>query len=77
MPAENRRDEEALYHPMALYELQAKAPFINWTAHFADAMKIVGRKITEKEIVVVYAPEFLQQMTEIVKTYNKTPKGKM
>ncbi|CAD7093917.1 unnamed protein product [Hermetia illucens] len=77
VPAENRRDEEALYHPMALYELQAKAPFINWTAHFADAMKIVGRKITEKEIVVVYAPEFLQQMTEIVKTYNKTPKGKI
>lgn len=62
---------------MTLKELQDKAPFIDWRDHFDDAFRLVKRKITEKEKVVVYAPEFLEKLTVVVKEYNSTDKGKM
>lgn len=74
---DERRDEELLYHPMTLKELQEKAPLIDWRAHFEDALRIVKRKVTEKERVVVYAPDYLEKLTTIVKTYNGTNDGKM
>lgn len=77
MVTDERRDEELLYHPMTLKELQDRAPLIDWRAHFEDALRIVKRKITEKERVVVYAPEYLTKLTGIVKEYNSTDDGKM
>lgn len=74
---DERRDEELLYHPMTLKELQEKAPLIDWRAHFEDALRIVKRKVSEKERVVVYAPEYLTKLTSIVKEYNSTDDGKM
>lgn len=76
-PAEDRRDEELLYHPMTLRELDKLAPFISWRDHFEDALRLVNRKVTEDERVVVYAPDYLKKLTEIVKEYNSTDKGKM
>lgn len=75
--SDERRDGELLYHPMTLKELQEKAPLIDWRAHFEDALRMVKRKVTEKERVVVYAPKYLEQLTDIVKEYNKTDDGKM
>lgn len=78
--SDERRDEELLYHPMTLKELQEKAPLIDWRAHFEDALRkntIVKRKVTEKERVVVYAPEYLTKLTSIVKEYNSSDSGKM
>lgn len=77
IPADERRDEETLYNQMTIYELQEIAPFINWREHFADALRTVKRKVTDKERVVVYAPEYLKKLTEVVKEYNKTTNGKM
>lgn len=77
IPADERRDEEILYNQMTIYELQEIAPFINWREHFADALRIVKRKVTDKERVVVYAPEYLKKLTIIVTEYNKTIDGKM
>lgn len=74
---EERRDEELLYHPMNLRELQDIAGFIDWRAHFEDALRLVNRKVTEKERVVVYAPEYLEKLAVIVKEYNSTDNGKM
>lgn len=74
---DERRDEELLYHPMTLKELQEKAPLIDWRAHFEDALRIVKRKVTENERVVVYAPEYLAKLTVIVKDYNSSNDGKM
>lgn len=74
---DERRDEELLYHPMTLKELQEKAPLIDWRAHFEDALRIVKRKVTEKERVVVYAPEYLIKLTVIVKDYNASDDGKI
>lgn len=62
---------------MSLRELQEQSPLIDWRGHFEDALRIVKRKVTDKERVVVYAPEFLSKLTAIVKEYNKTDDGKM
>lgn len=76
-PAEDRRDEELLYHPMTLTELQDLAPFIDWREHFEDALRLVKRKVSDKERVVVYAPEYLTKLTKLVTKYNSTVEGKM
>lgn len=62
---------------MTLVELQEIAPFIDWRDHFEDALRLVKRKVTEKERVVVYAPEYLTKLTKIVTEYNATADGKM
>lgn len=62
---------------MTLSELQDCAPFIDWRDHFEDALRLVKRKVTEKERVVVYAPQYLIKLTKIVCEYNATTDGKM
>lgn len=76
-PNELRRDEEKLYHLMKIGDLQLKAPFIDWRKFFEDAMRIVGKKIGNKEEVVVYAPEYLGNLTQLIKDYNKTTEGRI
>lgn len=76
-PPEDRRDEELMYHPMTIKELQDRVPFINWRSHFEDAFRVVKRKITDKERIVVYAPEYLEKLSRIVNEYNSTTDGKM
>ncbi|XP_066996850.2 endothelin-converting enzyme homolog [Anabrus simplex] len=76
-PLEDRRDEEKIYHRMSLAELQNIAPFIQWKDYFSDALRNNKRNITSKEMVVVYAPEYLTKLTDIIKGYQKTPEGKI
>ena len=77
IPNEDRRDEESLYNLMTLTELQDLAPFINWRDHFEDAFRLVNRKISEKEKVVVYAPTYLKNLTLLINNYTRTEDGKM
>lgn len=77
VPNEDRRDEESLYNLMTLTELQDLAPFINWREHFEDAFRVVNRKITEKEKVVVYAPTYLKNLTLLINNITRTDEGKM
>lgn len=76
-PIEERRDEELIYHLMTIKELQDLAPFIDWRDHFEDAFRVVKRKITEKEKIVVFAPEYLEKLTRLLFEYNSTVEGKM
>lgn len=76
IPLEERRNEEAMYHPMKLSELDKLAPFINWTEHLDHAMELVGRRVTQREVVVVYAPEFLKKLSVIIAEMQKTPEGR-
>ncbi|CAH1118459.1 unnamed protein product [Phaedon cochleariae] len=76
-PNELRRDEEKLYNLMTIAELQEKAPFIDWRKFFENAMRLVNKKITSKEPVVVYAPEYLKNLTVLIKKYNQTDEGKI
>ncbi|XP_036335141.1 neprilysin-3 isoform X3 [Rhagoletis pomonella] len=77
MPLEERRNEEAMYHPMNLVDLEKIAPFLNWTEHFGDAMLLVNRRITQDEIVIVYAPDFLKKLSAIIIEMEKTIEGKI
>ncbi|KAF2895308.1 hypothetical protein ILUMI_10863 [Ignelater luminosus] len=76
-PNEQRRDEESLYHLMSIAELQELAGFIDWRKFFEDALRIVDKKVTQKENVVVYAPEYLEKLAHLIKEYEETPRGKM
>jgi hypothetical protein len=40
-------------------------------------MKIVNRKVTSKEKIVVYAPEYLGNLSALIKEYQSTPEGNM
>ncbi|XP_046387959.1 endothelin-converting enzyme homolog isoform X2 [Ischnura elegans] len=75
-PADERRDEEKMYHLMSIADLQEKAPFMSWKEYFTDAFRLVSRKITSKEMVVVHAPEYIEKMSNLVIKYNKTADGK-
>lgn len=78
IPADKRRDDESLYHSMTMVQLQELAPFINWRDLFEDAFRIVKRKISDKETVVVYAPEYLQNLNRILKEeYLNSDDGKI
>lgn len=76
-PSDLRRDEESLYHNMTLADLQYKANFIDWRQFFENAMKVVQRKIGAKQLVVVYAPEYLGNLTNLIKEYENTTEGKI
>lgn len=76
IPNEERRDEETLYNLMTLTELQEIAPWLNWQLHFEDAFRLVNRKVSEKEKVVVYAPNFLKNLTPLIANYTSTDEGK-
>lgn len=75
IPLEERRNEEAMYHPMKLWELDKLAPFINWTEHLDHAMQLVDRHVTQKDVVIVYAPEFLKKLSHIISEMEKTKEG--
>lgn len=77
IPNEERRDEESLYNLMSLTDLEDLAPFISWRDHFEDAFRLVGRKISEKEKVVVYAPTYLKNLTILINNYTRSSDGKM
>jgi membrane metallo-endopeptidase-like protein 1 len=74
-PNELRRDEESLYNLMTIAELRQRAKFLDWRAFFENAMKIVNRKVTSKEKIVVYAPEYLGNLSALIKEYQSTPEG--
>lgn len=77
IPASKRRDEETLYNNMSVAALQKLAPFIDWRGMFEDAFRKVTRKIGSDEPVVVYVPEYLKDLNEIIKEYESTEEGKI
>ncbi|EDW26543.1 GL13072 [Drosophila persimilis] len=77
IPLEDRRNEEAMYHPMKLRKLAKLAPFLNWTDHFDNALQMVNRRVTDDEVVVVYAPEFLKNLSDIIMKMQQTDEGKI
>ncbi|XP_025407064.1 endothelin-converting enzyme homolog [Sipha flava] len=75
-PDEDKRDEEKAYHIMPISELQNLAPFIQWNHYFNAAFRLVNRKITSKENVVVYSPSFLSNLSSLIDEYSKSPENK-
>ncbi|XP_013387227.1 endothelin-converting enzyme homolog isoform X3 [Lingula anatina] len=77
IPADERRDEEKNYHKMSLAELQQLAPVINWLGYFNTILKVSNITVTSSEKLVVYAPEFLGNMSALVLNMTSTEEGKM
>nr|CAD7432350.1 unnamed protein product [Timema monikensis] len=73
VPAENRRDEEKLYHLMSISQVQELAPFLDWREYFDDAMRHRSKKIKpDYEMVVVYAPGYLKDLSSLIMNLNNT-----
>ncbi|XP_050316058.1 endothelin-converting enzyme homolog [Anthonomus grandis grandis] len=76
-PSEQRRDEESLYHLMTLAELQEKANFIDWRQFFENAMKVVQKKVGARQQIIIYAPEYMSNLTKLLEEYQNTTEGKI
>ncbi|XP_069466455.1 endothelin-converting enzyme 1 isoform X3 [Ambystoma mexicanum] len=69
IPQEKRRDEELIYHRINAGELQALAPAIDWMPFLRTVFSPV--EINETEPVVVYAMEYLGQVSELINATDK------
>ncbi|XP_014239311.1 endothelin-converting enzyme homolog isoform X5 [Cimex lectularius] len=76
IPDEERRDEEKMYHLMTVADLENLAPFIAWLKYFNNALNQVNNEITEKEMIVVYAPQYMVNLTRILSEYMNSTEGK-
>jgi len=50
---------------------------MSWQKYFSDAMRPIQRNVTGKEMVVVYAPEYLSKLSALVTNYTQSAEGKM
>lgn len=49
---------------------------IQWNHYFNAAFRLVNRKITIKENVVVYSPLFMANLSLLIDEYSKSPENK-
>ncbi|KAH9525073.1 hypothetical protein Btru_000263 [Bulinus truncatus] len=76
MPQEDRRDENKLYHRYDLGNLSKTFNEINWFHLINHLLSIVNLTVDPSEVVVVYAPEFLTKLNQILATYKSTESGR-
>lgn len=76
-PQEDRRDDEKLYHLMSLSELQRQANFMSWVDFFQNATRMVNKKVNSKAMIVNFAPEYFDKLTNLVQEYQKTDEKKI
>lgn len=67
VPQDQRRDEEKIYHKVTVSELQMLAPAVDWLDLLSFCLSPLDMNDTEP--VVLYAREYLQQVSELI---NKT-----
>ncbi|XP_072047750.1 neprilysin-1-like [Amphiura filiformis] len=70
-PEEERRDNEKLYNPTTIGELQRDVPEINWVSYFAANMPEHYLPVLESEPLINRAPEYISKMAKFV--VNETP----
>ena len=76
VPAEDRRDDERMYHRLSIGKLQRLAPAIDWLAYFRTAFDQINYNLTEREPVVIYSPEYLVNVSQLITEYNSTKAGR-
>ncbi|PIO11786.1 hypothetical protein AB205_0163280, partial [Aquarana catesbeiana] len=64
IPQEKRRDEELIYHKITAGELKDLIPSVDWMPLLQTAFRPV--EINETEPVVVYAKEYLMQVSGLI-----------
>uniref|UniRef100_A0A8C5XB30 Membrane metalloendopeptidase like 1 n=1 Tax=Microcebus murinus TaxID=30608 RepID=A0A8C5XB30_MICMU len=72
VPQEERHDVTALYHRMALEELQSQFGLkgFNWTLFIQTVLSSVKIKLLPNEEVVVYGIPYLRNLEHIIHTYS-------
>ncbi|XP_061537330.1 endothelin-converting enzyme 2b isoform X2 [Phycodurus eques] len=64
VPQDQRRDEEKIYHKVTVAELQTLAPAVDWLDFLSSCLSPL--ELNDSEPVVVYAREYLQQVSELI-----------
>ncbi|XP_023331753.1 endothelin-converting enzyme homolog [Eurytemora carolleeae] len=75
-PASEQRDEERRYHSLTVAELQNISDFFHWEEFFQDALSIVDLKINSTQQIIVYSPEYLNQLSTLLKNESESMDGK-
>ncbi|XP_018581414.1 endothelin-converting enzyme 1 isoform X2 [Scleropages formosus] len=70
VPQEERRDEELIYHKIQAKDLKTLAPAVDWIPFLTEVFAPV--ELNESEPVVVYAKEYLEKVSDLIKNTNKS-----
>ncbi|XP_037346870.2 endothelin-converting enzyme 1 [Pungitius pungitius] len=70
VPQEERRDEELIYNKMEAKDLMTLVPAVDWMPYLKEVFAPVP--LNESEPVVVYAKEYLQQVSDLITKTNKS-----
>ncbi|XP_071109862.1 neprilysin-like isoform X2 [Haliotis cracherodii] len=71
IPQDQRRDNEQLYNRMTIAELQRRVPGFDWLRYLSVIFGHVNIAIDAVEEVVVYAPDYLENMVKILHRWDK------
>ncbi|MEE6482387.1 hypothetical protein FKM82_013232 [Ascaphus truei] len=69
IPQDKRRDEELIYHKITAAELKGLVPVVDWIPFLRTVFYPV--EINESEHVVVYAQEYLVQVSNLINSTDK------
>uniref|UniRef100_A0A8C5EV59 Endothelin-converting enzyme 1 n=1 Tax=Gouania willdenowi TaxID=441366 RepID=A0A8C5EV59_GOUWI len=70
VPQEERRDEELIYHRMKAKDLTTLAPAVEWMPFLTEVFSPVA--LNDSEPVVVYAKDYLEKVSNLITTTNKS-----
>jgi endothelin-converting enzyme len=62
---------------MTLKELNRRARHIDWVKYFQSAFKQINREVNESEPIVVYSPEYLTNLSKLIKYHLINDERKM
>ncbi|XP_032903922.1 endothelin-converting enzyme 1 isoform X4 [Amblyraja radiata] len=68
--SEDRRDEELIYHKMTIRNLQVLVPVVDWLPLLSAMFHPV--ELNDSEPVVVYAKEYLQKVSDLINSTDKS-----
>ncbi|KAK5872044.1 hypothetical protein PBY51_012779 [Eleginops maclovinus] len=70
VPQDERRDEELIYHKMEAKDLTTLVPAVDWMPYLTEVFAPVP--LNESEPIVVYAEEYLKQVSDLILKTNKS-----
>ncbi|CAG2111753.1 unnamed protein product, partial [Medioppia subpectinata] len=77
IPADQRRDDESTYHKMTLKELKMKCKAIDWVSYYRRAFGQIGREITENEQIVIYSPQYMSNLSDLIEEHLRDEQKKI
>ena len=66
-----------MYNKISLQDLQHRAPFLNWTQYFESAFHQINASIDANESIVLYSPDYLSNLSNLMMEYNSSRDGRV